>query len=217
MYNVWFVGDLHLGHKNILKYQKNRLEWLGLQDENDIITHDKKILDLWLNTIKRGDHVYILGDFIMGENKNHYTWKLLSHLKSNGCKIHLIIGNHDKQVLPFTQMFESMDLIKEVTFKKNVFPFLDEDFSVVMCHYPMISWNRKAYGTPHLHGHTHDNSPWENENNELRLNVGFDTPFSHCNFISLEQVYSWYKTKLNGLKPREYIDRETKNNPIFIR
>lgn len=217
MSKVYFIADLHIGHKNILKYSKGRIDNLSLKDEESIEEHDSKIIELWLNTVKRDDIVYVLGDFILSSKENNKAFKILSKLKSSGCKIHLIVGNHDKSSMPYSNMFESMETIKEVTFKKSIFPFLNEDLQVVMCHFPLMSWNRKSYGVAHLHGHTHNTAPWENENGELRLNVGFDTPFANFNLVSLEQVYDWYLKKLNGLTPIQYIENETKKNHYFIR
>ena len=145
------------------------------------------------------------------------TRKILHRLKSHGVKIHFIIGNHDKSCVKFPNMFESMSLIKEVSFKKNEYSFLKDTFNVVMCHYPMLSWNKKAHGSLCLHGHTHDNSPWENETSDLRINVGLDTPFANYTLIPLETIYNEYLKKLNGKTPQEYIDYITQNDKNFVR
>lgn len=214
-YDVYFIADLHLRHRNILKHQPNRVHAMGLKNEEDIDGHDQYIIDAWLDTVKRNDHVYVLGDMILSSKQD--SLKILHNLKSKGCHIHLIVGNHDKSTQNMKNMFNSIDLIKVVDFKKSVFPFLDEDFCCVMCHYPLLSWPRKAHGSIMLHGHTHNNSPHENEGNDLRLNVGMDTPFANYQLISLEKIYTWYKGKLNGENPKDYIEKITKEDPKFIR
>lgn len=215
-YNVYFISDLHLCHRNILKHSKDRIKVMGLKDENDIEGHDKYIIDMWLNTVKRGDHIYVLGDMILANRE--ISLKILHKLKSKGCHIHLIVGNHDKSIVKLTDMFDSIDLIKVVDFKKTVFPFLDNDFTCVMCHYPMKSWPRKPHGAVNLYGHVHDNSPWiDIETDDLCLNVGLDTSFADYKLIPLEKIYEWYKNKLGGLKPEEYIEKITNENPRFIR
>ena len=215
-YNVWFIADLHITHKNILKYSKGRIEAMGLTDENDIEKHDQYIIDMWLSQTKRGDVIYVLGDFIMGRKEQ--AKKILHKLKSNGCKIHLIQGNHDKSTRKLTNMYESVDLIKVVTFPKRIYEFLDQDFEVVMCHYPMKSWQDKCKGAFHLYGHIHDNSPWvDTETDDLCLNVGYDNPLSGYTLFSLEQVYNIYKEKLRGMKPKEYSDEICKTNHKYIR
>ena len=214
-YKVWFTADLHINHNNILAHQSSRVDKMGLLDKNDIIHHDEFIINKWLEQTNKNDHIYVLGDMIMGNAE--YSYKILNILKSNGCKIHLIVGNHDKSTQKMYNMFESIDLIKNVTFHKNVFPFLKEDFQVVMCHYPMKSWSCKCKGSVNLYGHVHDNSPWLNDSDDLALNVGIDSPFSNYELISLEKVYNWYLEKLNGMTPREYIDFCSKKNNNFVR
>lgn len=217
-YDVWFVSDLHIHHANILRHQKERIKAMGLKDENDIEGHDKWIVNMWNSTVKRGDHVYVLGDFIMSNRDS--SVRILHTLKSKGCHIHLIVGNHDKSTQKLENMFESIDLIKVVDFKKTVFPFLDNDFAVVMCHYPMVTWPRKCFGALHLFGHIHANSPHIDEGvneGDLMLNVGLDTKLANYNLINLKTIYDWWKNKLNGMKPEDYINKISKENPKFIR
>lgn len=217
-YDVWFISDLHIAHKNILRHQPKRIEVMSLKDDDDIESHDKWIIDMWLKTVKRNDHVYVLGDMILSSQRN--SLYILHKLKSTGCKIHLIIGNHDKSTQKLPTMFETIDLIKVVDFKKSVFPFLDEDLPVVMCHYPMVTWPRKAVGALHLFGHIHANAPRINfgvTEGDLMINVGLDAPMANYGLINLKDIYKWYKSKLNGLTPREYIEKVSKENPSFVR
>ena len=44
--NIWFIADLHIGHKNILKHSPSRIKAMGLKDEADIESHDNYIIDL---------------------------------------------------------------------------------------------------------------------------------------------------------------------------
>lgn len=213
--NVYIVSDLHVKHRGILRYSPQRISAMGLKDENDIEGHDNYIINMFQEQTKRGDHVYILGDFVMSNQLE--SLKVINKIKSNGVRLHLIVGNHDKSTRTFFNYFESIDQIKIVTFKKENFPFLDQNFEVVMCHYPMLSWQDKARGSMQLSGHTHWNSPWEMEGDDLRLNVGFDNPMCNYKLFSLEQIYEYYKSKLNGLKPKEYIEKVSKENKRFIR
>lgn len=214
-YKVWFTADLHINHNNILAHQSSRVDKMGLLDKNDIIHHDEFIINKWLEQTNKNDHIYVLGDMIMGNAE--YSYKILNILKSNGCKIHLIVGNHDKSIRNMTNMFESIDLIKEVTFKKYNFDFLNNDFNIVMCHYPMKSWNGKCNGTMQLYGHVHANSLWIDESDDLCLNVGIDNPLCNYSLFSLEDVYSYYLEKLNGVSPSKYSDIVNKTNKLYIR
>ena len=213
---IWFIADLHIGHKNILKHQFNRIEKMNLKDETDYETHDKYIIDMWHSLVSRGDIVYVLGDFIMGNKEE--SFKILTELKRKGAKIHLIVGNHDKSTQHLDNMFESISLIKDVIFKKKIFDFLNEDFEVVMCHFPMKSWNNKCRGSMQLYGHIHNNSPWvDEETDDICLNVGLDNPICNYQLFSLEQVYQIYLNKLNGIEPKDYSNEVTKKNSKYIR
>lgn len=216
-YNVYFISDLHISHKNILYHSPNRVKAFNLENNEDIEGHDKYIIDMWLSTTKRNDHVYILGDFILTNKEK--TEKILNILKSKGVKIHMILGNHDKSLKGLDRYFESVDLYKTVRFKKSIFDFIEEDeFEIFMCHFPMKSWFNKPRGSMHLYGHVHWNSPhMDEETDDLCLNVGLDNPMCNYKLLSLEQVYNYYKSKLNGLTPKQYIEKVTKENNKFIR
>lgn len=214
-YNVWFTADLHINHSNILLHQKDRVNKMNLSSNTDILSHDKYIIDMWLSKTKKNDHIYLLGDAIIGDSETCY--KNISKLKSNGCKIFLIAGNHDKCLQKMTNMFESVDLIKKVKFKKDNFNFLNDDFSVVMCHYPLKTWDGKCDGNMQLYGHVHANSLWIDESDDLCLNVGIDNPLCNYSLFSLEDVYSIYLNKLNGASPKEYSDIANNYNKFYIR
>lgn len=214
-YNIWFTADLHLRHKIILQHQSARIDAMGLTDAEDIDGHDKWIVDMWYDTVNRNDHVYVLGDLILADRIT--SLYLLGRLKRKGVKIHLIVGNHDKSTYNLTNMFESIDYIKVVDFKASVFDFLPFDITMVMCHYPMKSWPRKAQGSINLYGHVHANAPWIDDGDDLCLNVGLDSTFANFQLVSLRQIADWYSAKLNGLTPREYIEQTSIKNSQFIR
>lgn len=189
---------------------------MNLKDENDILGHDKYIIDMWKEMTKRGDHIYILGDFIMSSQSE--AAYLLNQLKLNGCRLHLIVGNHDKATKTMTNMFESIDLIKQVKFKKTVFPFIEEEnFNCILCHYPLLSWQDKPRGSINLYGHVHANALFIDDEPDLRFNVGLDNPKSNYRLFSLEDIYTFYKNKLDGLSPTEYIEKASRENKYFVR
>ena len=58
---------------------------------------------------------------------------------------------HDKNLLKNEKAisyFESVDKIMLVK---------EEDKHIVLCHYPLCDWYRKAYGSWHIYGHIHKN------------------------------------------------------------
>lgn len=220
-YGIYFISDWHEKHKNILKHQPNRVPLVEqYAKENDIEdineAHDKWLEDIWLKTTKRGDHVYVLGDFIMDNQEG--SLKILNRLKKNGCRIHLVVGNHDKSTQKMYNMYDSIDLIKTVNFKKTVFPFIEEEiFQCILCHYPMKSWFNKCRGSAMIYGHVHDNSPWLDDSLDLSFNVGFDAPLANMGLIPLEELYSAYKKKLGDKSVKGYADWATDNDKNFVR
>lgn len=78
--DIWIIGDLHLGHKNIIKYE-NRPE------------NFEEIIFKNLEVIGSSDLVYILGDFCFG-NEREWHEKFFDKFKFDAI---LIRGNHDRQ------------------------------------------------------------------------------------------------------------------------
>jgi calcineurin-like phosphoesterase family protein len=81
---IYFTADLHLGHKNIIKYCERPF--------NDVHEMNKSILDNINNIVNFDDELYILGDFCFrGKNPIEYRSRI------NCQKVHIILGNHDKE------------------------------------------------------------------------------------------------------------------------
>jgi calcineurin-like phosphoesterase family protein len=126
---IWFTGDEHYFHKNIIKYTNRPF---GSMEEMDDI-----LIKNFNNVVQEKDIVYHLGDFIFN---NKYKEEYIKSL--NGINIFLK-GNHDKHMgnLPY---------IVEIT--------IDGQF-IVLCHYAMRVWNRSHYGSWQLYGHSHGTLP----------------------------------------------------------
>ena len=215
---VYFTSDLHFGHKNILKYCPKRIEkikeycdnkGLILTDDNIIEMMDKWLIDLWNAQVTKKDVVYILGDFSFHnaeENK-----KLLSKL--NGKKF-LILGNHDGNSDKLDNYFEQITQIKEFKYRDES----GETFCFEMCHYAMVTWNRKEHGTIHIHGHSHGNLDGFNESNpDLRVDVGLDGKLADYKFLTPDDILVYFYNKAGTKDFNKYIEvlrtsRQKKNN-----
>lgn len=82
MGNIFFISDLHFGHRAICKY---RTEFKSPEE------HDEYIIQQWNNTVKKSKNiVWVLGDFCM-DNKQYDYKKIIDRLVGN---INLITGNH---------------------------------------------------------------------------------------------------------------------------
>jgi calcineurin-like phosphoesterase family protein len=207
---VWFTSDIHFGHKNVLRFCTKRREKMGI-DIDDPEFDDKHrlyLIDQWNKTISKKDTVYILGDFSFYNREG--TRRILEKL--NGKK-HLILGNHDKSCKGLENYFESVSQIKTVDFKKHEYEFLDENFIVEMCHFPIYSWNRRQHGVCHIHGHTHGSMCEINKSSkELRVDVGYDSVLGDLEFISLEKLYNHFKSITGNQTFRNYINKKMEDD-----
>jgi len=214
--NVWFISDLHFSHLNALYFKPKRRELAGIVleelqngDKKEILQkHDTWLIQVWNDTIKKDDMVYILGDFCLGNRER--TEYILNKLHG---KKYLIRGNHDKSCNGLERYFEWVGDIKETKFCHDQFPFIKEGepFCVEMCHYPIIAWNRRTHGTLMVHGHCHGACDSINiDSKELRVDVGLDANLANYEFINLEKLYK-YATDIiekEGCKSfQEYIDK----------
>ena len=194
---VFFVADLHFSHISNLYFQPWRRGACGLTLEDvqsdklaSIEQHDKWLIDKWNSTIRREDEVYILGDFCLGNRVR--TEEILRQLKG---RKHLILGNHDKSLKGLERYFESVSQIKEVKFTNNQFKFIDpeETFCVELCHYPLLTWNRRPHGTCMVHGHCHGSiDGFNTSSRELRVDVGLDCEQWNHDFVESEDLYNYF-------------------------
>lgn len=213
---TWFTSDLHFSHASILYFHPSRREAAGITLEElqsdkimAIEKHDEWLINLWNSTVDKEDNVYILGDFCLG-NKIR-TEKILQRLHG---KKFLIRGNHDKSCNGLERYFEWVGDIKEVKFTNNQYDFIpaNETFAVELCHFPMMTWNRRPHGSCHAHGHCHGSVDSINTAlNELRVDVGLDGSLANYEFISLEKLYNHMKgiaESFDCATFQEYIDKK---------
>lgn len=210
-YKVWLTSDTHIRHKNVILHCPERAK-VGGFDVADIEAHDKWIIDTWNKTVNKKDIVYILGDFSFANTE--WTKKILGKL--NGKKF-LILGNHDKSSEHLEGYFEQITQMKMVTFKKNNFDFLEEDFNVFMCHYAMVVWPQKHYGAVECCGHSHGRlDDFNEESTDLRVDVGWDSKLANFNLVSLEKVYRYFKDKTKGENFIKYASDKKQEKEMII-
>lgn len=153
----YYIADMHLGHANIMRHSNRPFNSVAEMDET-IIKNCKRITP--------EDHIYFLGDMCM-----KLTDQVIDQIKSIKGHKHLIIGNHDRKFLKdkrFRDLFESIDDMKTV---------YDGNYTIVLCHYPIIEWDGFFRGTLHFYGHVHNNDNTSNRimrNIENAYNVGVD-------------------------------------------
>lgn len=135
----YYTSDLHLGHVNVIRHCNRPFE--------TVEEMDTALIANWNRRVQPKDMVYLVGD-LMFRNKcpaNDYLEKL------NGSKT-LIMGNHDHAWI------KRIDTAKTFAAVANMLTIQDRARTVVLCHYPMLSWRGSGKGSLMVHGHIHNNT-----------------------------------------------------------
>jgi len=131
MSKVFFISDLHLGHKNIIKFAQ------GHRYGETIDEHDRWIVEQWNSVVTSPkDTVYVLGDVCFDRDK----LKLIGQMQGN--KI-LLMGNHDQFKLEEYQKY----------FYKIIWFTRYKGFWLSHC--PIHP--QELRGKYNIHGHVHQN------------------------------------------------------------
>ena len=133
--DVWFTGDTHFGHSNIIKYCGRPFK--------SVEEMDQTLIDNWNSVVKPGDLVYHVGDFSFHRDPKDVE-ELLENL--NG-EILLVRGSHDKVFYRYVIL--DAPYIREL----HIGP------TIILCHYAMRVWPKSHYGSWHLYGHSHATLP----------------------------------------------------------
>ncbi|WP_227272603.1 metallophosphoesterase [Roseobacter weihaiensis] len=150
---IWYTADLHFGHDSIIKHCNRPFESASHMDA--------MLLANLAARVGPEDTLWVVGDFAFGPRAKDAKWLTNIFTRLPGKERHLVIGNHDgeaTQRLPWT----SVSHMAEVADASGP--------NAVLCHYPMITWNRARRGALHLFGHVHNQ--WMGSRNAI--NVGTD-------------------------------------------
>lgn len=164
---IWFTGDTHFGHKNVIRYANRPF--------SSVDEMDTTMIERWNAVVQPGDQVYHLGD--VSFYRAARTMEILSALKG---QIHLIRGNHDKSLDPAT--------LRKFAWVKDVHTLKVPDEGapggiqrIVLMHYALRVWDKSHYGAWSLYGHSHGTLP--DDPNACAIDVGVDcheyTPVSY--------------------------------------
>lgn len=152
--SVFFTSDLHFSHEKIIQYCSR--PWAS-RDEMDL-----GLVERWNSTVGEGDDVYILGDmFFCGPERAHAILDALHGRK------HLVLGNHDHRIRKNKELQQRFTSVLPDLCTMKI-----DDQLVIMCHFPLLSWENQRYGSFMLHGHTHGALKFDGD--VRRLDVGTD-------------------------------------------
>lgn len=147
---IWYTADTHLNHENIIRFCDRPFRTARHMD-------DVLVANL-VAKVGPKDDLYVVGDFAFAREEDRLY--ILSRFEQVPGRKHLVTGNHDRawaRELPWASV-------------SNLIELKDGGERVVLCHYPMITWNGARRGALQLFGHVHGN--WRGSRNSV--NVGVD-------------------------------------------
>lgn len=129
------------------------------------------LIDRWNSKVKPDDEIWHLGDFFFcGTQKAEAILKRLNGRKKR------VRGNHDyglaKKLDGYFEEIRDYKMLRiQSTYENDQGEEVTYVQPIVLCHFPILSWDGMAHGSWHLHGHCHGSLP---DNGSLRLDVGVD-------------------------------------------
>jgi calcineurin-like phosphoesterase family protein len=151
-FKVWITSDTHYNHINICRGttnwrlpngevpEKTTRAFETLEDMNNAIVNN-------INNIVGEDDILIhCGDFSFGgfDKIGEFRERIICK------KLHLVLGNHDNHIERNKNGIRSIFA--------SVQNYLAVDYNhqkLVLCHYPICSWDDMRKGSYHLFGHLH--------------------------------------------------------------
>jgi len=135
-----YIADMHLGHKNSINFDHRPFA--------DIEEMDRLLIANWNEKVDPDDEVYIVGDFAVKTSRGFGYY--LSQLKG---RKHLIVGNHDEDLLMDAYARSSFESVHEICEVEDTLD--NKKVMVTLCHYPLMEWNRIRHGAILVYGHIH--------------------------------------------------------------
>jgi calcineurin-like phosphoesterase family protein len=168
---MWFISDLHFYHRNVIKYDNRPFK--------DLTEMHEELIKRWNKKVKKGDTVFVLGDFIFRGPKQGK--EIVDQL--NGRKI-FVKGNHDPSARKLLAMgFD--DVLENEAIK------LPNGMYVYVSHFPYYGFEDQRYQHKRIHDdgqsillHGHVHTAWKV--NGRQINVGcmhYDYAPVHVNEI----------------------------------
>lgn len=141
---TFFTSDTHFGHEDAMaKYGRPFANAAEM---------DRALVDAINREVGPGDRLIHLGDFagplLPKRERIEHAARIRRRLRCR--EIHLVAGNHDPvEREAYRELFAS---IGEIVSLKG---WPGGRHRLVLCHYPMRTWQGRAGGAIHLYGHAH--------------------------------------------------------------
>lgn len=180
----YYTSDTHFGHENAVQHRPKF---------KDLDSMNEALIQGWNSVVQPGDEIWHLGDVFF---KAYFDLDLL-----HGTKYH-VLGNHDhRQIKILERFFDIKDQIH-----------VDKQDSLVLCHYPILSWPQKRYGWIHLHGHKHGALIFDANAVDVGVDCWDYRP------VSLEQIRKRIRKRINerGLMKETLFDEDERYTPKAV-
>ena len=202
--NVFFMSDLHYGHKNIIDIDKRPYE--SIEKMNEYIVRELK------TKLRPTDILFDLGDLFWKSINIKICREVLDSIPTKN--IYKIIGNHD----PYKHYIEAPTNSLYDRFLKlgDIFDvrikYEGVEYEIALSHYPILDWNHMYQGSLHIYGHTHGHTDkWVQEGSRLMVDVGFSAGLckEYGSFIvPFEVILEHFKEKTSGMRFSEWASIE---------
>lgn len=181
---IFFWSDMHINHSRSWVVQARGF--------NTVEEHDEALISRWNAAVSDDSIVFHLGDMTFTDPDGERFASLARRLKYN--RLFHLWGNHASGAKTVYRKVLAADFLdRDVYQNMELYPMgwpVDGDVDhvmvfvpqylevsvrntdLVLCHYPINSWNNMAGGSLHCHGHTHGNLKHVMPN---RLDVGVDS------------------------------------------
>jgi calcineurin-like phosphoesterase family protein len=183
--NIVWGSDFHFDHDPNWDIPLWKMRgWNSVEESNEAIIADvNKTFENFQNT--KPNILILLGDVYIPPTKDKKERNIELLKRLNADKIYYIFGNHEPHMFKIAN--ENNDCnVEFLGHYKDI--RVDTDMIAAM-HYPIGSWNKKAYGAWMLHGHCHNSYELGRPFNlgEKILDVGVESALEysdneHCVF-----------------------------------
>ena len=202
--NIFFMSDLHCGHKNILGI--DRRPYPTIEAMNEYIVRELK------TKLRPSDILFDLGDLFWKSTNIKECREVLDSIPTKN--IYKVIGNHDsyKHYIP-ENIGETNNLCDRFMRVADIYDIHiktqeGSEYLVSLSHYPILDWNHMYQGGLHIYGHTHGHTDsWVQRGSRLMVDVGFSA-FLATNYgsfiIPFSEILRHFKNKTGGTSFSEW-------------
>ena len=184
---IWVTSDLHLFHNNAIKH--------ATRPYKDVYENYDAVLKEIEEKVKPEDFLIILGDTIWQSQTSRIT-NFFKALPTS--RVIVVFGNHDREK-NYSEVVAQEIIMSAGRLEHIKVRIEGIEYEFNFCHYPLLTWNRKHFGSMMIHGHCHGNLDEYNESvPDLRVDVGWDSKLANNHFVEIREILEYFKKKTNG-------------------